>query len=125
MTPPPSPPHNIALFVEVLGLDDTLRLIEARGGTQFWVPSAVNNSKQSLRDEMEAEFGKPMVKVLIQTFGGGPVTVPLCADWRTALYASRGLGRVAIARKLGCHADTVDRRLKRRATEDRQSSWRF
>jgi hypothetical protein len=125
MTTPPPPPPNIALFVEVLGLEDTLRLIEARGGTQFWVPTALNNSSQSVRDELEAELGEAIVKILIRLFGGGPITVPLCGEWRTALYFSRGLTRVAIARKLGCHYDTVKRRLIRRDTEDRQSAWRF
>ena len=124
MTVPP-PPANIALFIEVLGLDDTLRLIEAYGGTKIWVPSGIGKTQQATIDALEADLGSASVKALIQTFGGGAITVPLCGEWRTAVYASRGLGRVAIARKLGCHADTVDRRLKRRSAEDRQSAWRF
>jgi hypothetical protein len=125
MTTPPPPPENIALFVEVLGLDDTLLLLEAKGGTRLWVPKGVDNSSMKLKSDLEAEFGVPMVKALIRTFGGGRIEVPLCGEWRTALYASRGLTQEAIARKLGCHYKTVTRRMQRARIENRQTGWAF
>jgi hypothetical protein len=123
----PPPPQNIALFVEVLGLEGTLMLIEKRGGTQFWVPIGLRNSSAKVRDDLEVEFGAATVRALIETFGGGQITVPLCPEWRTALYAARGLSRVEIARRLCCHVKTVERRLKRREVpaQDRQSAWHF
>ena len=125
MTAPPPPPENIALLVEVLGLDNALRLIEAKGGTRYWVPMALRNSSQELQDEVEAEFGKEMAKALIRGFGGGYIVVPLCHEWRTALYAHRGMPVAKIALKLGCHTETVYRRIGRRREENRQSAWKF
>ena len=100
MTAPPPPPASLALLVEHLGLDDTVRLIEARGGRQIWVPKGVDNSSEPLRAAFVAEFGEAMTKALIRGFGGGPVWVPLCPDWRTALYAHRGMTPADIAGKL-------------------------
>ena len=124
-TSPPPPPENIALLIEVLGFDDTLRLIEARGGTKFYIPAGTNNSSDKFRQTLQAEFGEAMTRELIRGFGGGFISVPLCQEWRTALYAHMGMTQSKIALRLGCHADTVSRRLKRRACEDRQSGWAF
>lgn len=121
----PIPPESISLLVEVLGQDDTLRLIEAKGGTKLWVPSGVNIGPDRLRDELEAEFGAPMVKALIQVYGKGYINVPLCRDWRIALYHQRGLAQPAIALKVGCHVETVRRHLNLGQREDRQGAWTF
>ena len=120
MSRAPPPPGQISFLVEVLGLDDTLRLIEAYGGTALWVPKGVGNSSAALRDKLEQQFGKPTARELIRGFGGGVIKVPLCPAWRTALYQHRGLSQAEIALKLGCHADTVSRRLKRQAENVKQ-----
>jgi hypothetical protein len=122
---PPPPPEGLSLLIEVLGLDDTLRLIEARGGTKMWVPLGVNNSSAKLRADLEAEFGEAMARALIRGFGGDRISVPLCKEWRTALYASRGMTHAEIARKVGLHADTVWRRLKRGSQSNRQAAFHF
>lgn len=124
MMPPPTP-DNIHWLIEALGPDDTLRLIEARGGTLLWVPKGVDNSSEKLKADLEAEFDTKMVKALIRAFGGGRIAIPLCEKWRTALYASRGLKQAEIARKLGCTVDTVSRRLKRIDTPQTQISLPF
>ena len=121
----PPPPPQIDWLIEAIGLDDTLRLIEARGGTMFWVPQGVGNCSEKLKNDLEALFGKAMLKALIERFGGGSIKVPLCGEWRTALYASRGLTQAAIALKLGCHSETIGRRLKRAQSENRQTGWAF
>ena len=125
MKPPPSPPPSLSLFVEVLGLDDTLRLIEAYGGTKLWVPKGIGNSSNALRDRLEQQFGKAMVKELIAGFGGDAIRVPLCQEWRTEIYAANGMTQAEIARKLGCAYETVSRRLKRARGEDVQSAFNF
>lgn len=121
----PPPPPNLSLFVDVLGLDDTLRLIEAYGGTSLWVPKGVDNSSAKLRTRLEEQFDKKMVRELIAGFGGDEVSVPLCGEWRTRLYRERGMTITQIALKLGCHDSTVSRRLKAASSAERQSSWRF
>jgi hypothetical protein len=124
-TPPPPPPESISLLVEFLGVDGTLRLIEARGGTRFWVPSGVGRDVETIRGKLEAEFGVPMVKALIQGFGGGYIKVPLCRDWRIALYRHRGMTMDAVALKVGSHVDTVRRHLALGPRENRQAAWEF
>ena len=118
----PPPPESLALYIEVLGLDDTLRLLERYGGTKLWIPSGVNNSSVRLREKLEEEFGKPMTRTLIRTFGGDVIKPPLANDWRMAYYASQGLSAADIARKLGRHQDTVWRKLKRARDAERQRS---
>jgi hypothetical protein len=125
MTKPPPPPDNISLFVEVLGLDDTLRLIEAHGGTHLWIPKGVDNSSVQARKSLEQQFGEKMVKELIAGFGGEHLEVPLCHEWRTALHRHQGLSYDDIARKLNCHRHTVRRRLNRLAGIADQHSFRF
>lgn len=125
MTEAPPPPENLSLYVEVLGLDDTLRLIEARGGTKIWIPKGVGNSSNAAREKLEAEFGKQMARELIRTFGGDFVKVPLCHEWRTALYRHRGMSMAEIARQLNCHEETVSRRLSRRQGNTAQGAWPF
>lgn len=120
----PPPPKQISFLIEVLGLDDALRLIEAHGGTTLWIPKGVDNSSARLRENFEQRFGKKMTRELIRSFGGGAIKVPLCPDWRTALYEHQGLSQTEIALKLGCHSDTVWRRLKRRRENADQMSFK-
>lgn len=125
MTAAPPPPRSLSLFVDVLGADDTLRLIETYGGTALWVPKGVGNSSTALREKLEQQFGPKMTRELIRGFGGGYIKVPLCNEWRTLLYRHQGMTHAEIARKLGCHADTVTRRLARGPRDERQSGFQF
>lgn len=125
MTTAPPPPEHLSLFVEVLGVDDTLRLIEAHGGTRLWVPKGVDNSSVAAREVLEQRFGKPMTKELIIAFGGDFIQVPLCHEWRTLLYRHQGMSMPEIARKLNCHTVTVARRLSRAAGKTNQSTFAF
>lgn len=106
----PPPPPSLALYVDALGIDNTLRLIEAHGGTTIWIPKGVNNSSAKRRKELEDEFGAAMVKELIALFGGGPIEVPLAKPWRAELYKAQGMTMTEIARKLGLSYRTIKRR---------------
>ena len=117
----PPPPESLALYIEVLGLDDTLRLLERCGGTKLWIPSGVNNSSTRLREKLEEELGKPMTMALIRTFGGSIIKPPMATDWRIVYYAAKGVSAAEIARRLGRHQETVWLRLKR-ARDSRQQS---
>ena len=127
MTDVPPPPESVALLIEVLGLDNTLRLIEKRGGTKLYVPTGVGSSWIKLRAELEAEFDGPMVKALIAGFGGEiKVTVPLARDWRIQIYAARDMTHADIALRAGAHVETVRRVLKRLKTgQTGQSAFAF
>ena len=103
------PPRRLTWLIEVIGLDNTLRLIEARGGSRFWVPKGVDNSSAEARANLEEEFGKPMVRALIRAFGGGPIKVPLAVPWRIQLYHAAGIPVDRIAINLVCSAVTVEK----------------
>lgn len=125
MTDAPAPPPNISELVDILGVDGALLMIETYGGTELWVPTGVNNSSAKLRESLEEKFGKTKTRDLIRRFGGGKIQVPLCHEWRTALYRHRGLTQAEIARTLNCSAFTVYRRLKRLAADADQMKFQF
>jgi len=101
------PPPALEMLIDVLGVDDTLRLVEAFGGTKFWVPKGVDNSSRQLRMDLEAQFGKAMTRELIRGYGGGKLSVPLVKNWRIQLYAASGMKPVHIARRLLCNIGVV------------------
>jgi hypothetical protein len=103
------PPRHLTWLIEVIGVDHTLRLIEARGGSRMWVPKGIDNSSAKLRSDLEDEFGKPMVRALIRGFGGGPIKVPLAVPWRIQLYHAAGIPTDRIAISLVCSTVTVEK----------------
>ena len=123
-TQPPPPPPELDLYIEALGLEDTLRLIETYGGRKLYVAKNITNHSVPLMEDLEEKLGKATAKKLVELCGGVAVTVPLCGGWRTQLYFQRGMSMVEIAKKLGCHYDTVWRRLKKAAHDDGPYSWR-
>ncbi len=109
----PPPPAQIEWLADAVGAAAALLIIEGHGGTQLHIPSGVGNSPQAVRERFEQRFGKAATKALIERFGGGVIHVPICAQWRTELYAARDVPHVEIARRLSCTVSTVWRRLNR------------
>ena len=105
----PDPPPSLSLYVEALGVEDTLRLVEAYGGLTIWIPKGVGNSSAARRAALEQEFGAKVTKELIALFGGGPIEVPLAKPWRADVYRAQGLTMAEIAKKLQCSYRTIKR----------------
>jgi hypothetical protein len=101
------PPAELAWLVDLVGARPALRLIEARGGTRVYVPRTPAEGSALVRD-----VGLAPAQALAAAYGGETITVPVARHWRVREYRAAGLSYAAIARKLGCHEDTVWRLLK-------------
>ena len=107
------PPAELAWLVDVIGAAAALRLIEARGGTRLYVPRAVTQASALAR-----EIGLAEARLMTTApFAGDTITVPVARHWRVRQYRAAGLSQAAIARRLGCHEDTVWRLLRSAQTE--------
>jgi hypothetical protein len=110
----PPPPPELAELVEVLGPADTMCLIEARGGTVIFVPNKSDRSK------LAEELGEMIAARLSAEFAGCYLKVPLAKSWRIVVLASNGLTHQQIARRIGCHVDTVQRQLSQHRARNAQ-----
>lgn len=100
---PAVPQGELKDFVELLGIDTTLALIEGFGGTLIRVPKDPPQSSHALVEAL----GDAGIARLIAYFGGDRLAVPLARQWRFRLYLSRGLTRRMIARRLGVTENTI------------------
>lgn len=108
-------------YVDLLGVDDTVRLIEAFGGITLTVPVKGSAAWQKLAQRVGAELAHK----LSDCFGTDALTVPLCKEWLMRLYAAQGLTHDAIARRLNVSSRTVRRTLSVRANTERQHTFAF
>ena len=99
-------PAELQEFGDALGAENTLRLIEAYGGTQLWVPQTYDPARPNVADLIE-EFDGPMVRAMIQRWGKGVLKIPNAKWWRARLYRARKMDVARIARKLGVDIKTV------------------
>jgi hypothetical protein len=100
------PPAELSEFVQALGADDTLRLIEARGGTRVWVPKTFDPDLETVA-ALIAEFDAPMVRAMVRRWGNGYLKVPAVKWWRARIYRAQRMEYSAIARRLGCDESSV------------------
>jgi hypothetical protein len=99
--PPPTP--DVRRFVQALGPDAALAVIEARGGTRLWVPGQATGST------LVQELGEAATLRLVEAFGRGPIKVPVAREWRVQIYRARGMSYAQIARATGCSETSVHR----------------
>ncbi|MGH8327259.1 MAG: helix-turn-helix domain-containing protein [Steroidobacteraceae bacterium] len=93
---------ELSELAELLGENETLRLIELYGGTRLTVPRVIGDGHP-----LAAEMGAEAAARLERFFGGSEVKVPMARSWRSAIYRARGLTYREIARKLGCTESAV------------------
>ena len=94
LLPPPTP--ELRKFVQTLGLDGALRLIEARGGTRLAVPLKVGSS------DLVEELGADLAEAVVRHYAGMYLKVPLGRAWRVQCYHVRdGASYATIARRVG------------------------
>ncbi|WIY25010.1 helix-turn-helix domain-containing protein [Parasedimentitalea psychrophila] len=94
--PHPKPTAQVEPYFEVLGLDDTLRFIEAFGGTEIYIAK-----NPRTRSSVAALVGYDKANALTNISHRLQSRVPLAKKWRTCAYKAQGLATVEIARKLG------------------------
>lgn len=75
-------PKSIQELVDLIGMDETLRLIEAFGGLDYQIPKSMqaNNAKRLL-----SVIGQVATAKLIQTYGGERVYINRCESLRLEL----------------------------------------
>lgn len=100
------PPAELSALADIIGAEPTLALIEAHGGTNFYVPKTRPNA------EMIALLGEAPASALVRMIGGNRIKVPLAKRWRCLIYRQRGLTYRAIALKLNITEDVVHRWLQ-------------
>jgi hypothetical protein len=106
--PHPKPTAQVQPYFDALGLDDTLRFLEAFGGTEIYI--ATNPGSRS---SVAGLVGYPKAKALAAISHRLQRRVPLAREWRAAVYYSQGLKKAQIARKIGVTDKTVRLWLKR------------
>ena len=101
--PHPKPTAQVEPYFDVLGLDDTLRFIEAFGGTEIYIAGDPRT-----RSSVVALLGYDKAKALTEISHRLQPRVPLAKKWRALAYKAQGLLTVQIARKL-CVTDVAVR----------------
>ncbi|AHD01177.1 hypothetical protein [Leisingera methylohalidivorans] len=104
----PKPPAQVEPYMEALGLEDTLRFLEAFGGVETYI--ATHPTERSKVVEL---IGYPKARMLAAIENRLQRRVPLVKEWRAAVYHSQGLPTVQIALKLGVTDVSVRRWLRK------------
>lgn len=94
--PFPKPTAQVEPYFEALGLDDTLRFLEAFGGTEIYIAT-----QPSQRSQVAKVVGYPKARMLAAVQHRLQRRVPLAKQWRASVYRSQGLTIAQIALKLG------------------------
>ncbi|PWE29981.1 hypothetical protein DDZ14_16200 [Maritimibacter sp. 55A14] len=97
---PPSPPANIAPYVEVLGAQGAVEFILEFGGAELYLAP---NPKR--RSRLVTLVGHDKARRLAAAAEYLPARVPLAKPWCAAVLRSQNLSVAEIARKL--HASDV------------------
>ncbi len=100
----PDTPDNIARFVDVLGVDLTVQLFLAVGGTKIYLPYRSSAGTPAAR-----AIGPEPVQRLAKAFGHGWAKVPLARRWIAMQLRAQGKSTEEIARTIRADAETVRR----------------
>lgn len=101
---PIPPPPAVAGLVEAMGIEATLKLLEAFAGERIYVPQT------AAAGQVIAEaIGLEAATGLSKAYGRGYLKVPMAREWRVLIYQSRGLSYRAIARRTKCTEGNVSR----------------
>lgn len=122
----PAPPAHVAPFVEALGVDGAITFLMHFGGAEMFIPRDPKGGSELARvmgmDAARALSAKAQEVIL-------PKRIPTAKPWIAAVYASRGLSKAEIARRLHVLDTTVRRWLAdagagdaARVVDERQSS---
>lgn len=101
----PPATDDVARFVELIGPEATLKLLEARGGTRLWI--ARDNGV--LADIVGLDAAGKMYR----KYGSGEIKLPLGRPWRVLCYIAMGMNRTQAALKAGTSENVVHDILQR------------
>lgn len=116
-------------LADLIGLPATLRLVEGWGGRAVQIARGKRAKGKAQLDELAAIVGRLEANKLAQRYGGGVLTIPLCADalrgardgalqsrfdalTTTAGHSARQAVALLVG-EFGIHESTVWRALKR------------
>lgn len=103
----PPATEEVSRFVDLIGAEATLKLLEARGGTRLWLP-------QKAADGMLAGIiGVDAAEAMTKHFGSGQIMLPIGRPWRVLCYIAMGLNRTQTALKAGTSEKVVHQILQR------------
>ena len=91
--PYPKPTAQVEPYFNILGLEDTLRFIEAFGDTEIYI---ADNPKS--RSSVVAVLGYDKAKALAEVSYLLQRRVPLAKKWRALTYRASGMSTVQILR---------------------------
>lgn len=112
MTAPlPNPPPEVKRISKLIGLAETLALVEAYGGTRLYIPSSINPETHTL----VGVIGLDAALKLAAEYSGNYLSVPVAREWRVVVYRSQKMSYTQIALKVGCCESQVYRILKANA----------
>jgi hypothetical protein len=112
----PKPPAQVEPYIEVIGHDAALALVETFGGVRVYIPKdppADSPVVKAIGMEAAVRLGRAL--------GGESPRIPVARAWLVAHYASLKWPVPRIARQLRI-ADFSVRRILGRTVDDRQSS---
>ncbi|MEL7167539.1 MAG: helix-turn-helix domain-containing protein [Pseudomonadota bacterium] len=98
----PPVPANIARYVEVLGVDDTVKFLLEFGGSEFWFPTGPDG-----RSELVEVLGAEKALAIAENEPALKGRIPLAKPWIAAVLSAKGLPGGKIARKLHVSDVTV------------------
>lgn len=87
---------------ELIGDELTLALVKARAGNRLYVPRE-RHANSLLADIV----GVDAAAKIADEYGGESWMVPIAREFRVEAYSRQGMPVPEIARRVGCHADTV------------------
>lgn len=99
-----STPAHLAVYVQVLGVEQALELFLALGGSQIYLPKKSGDNTAAART-----IGADNVERLAAAFGYGYIKVPLARQWTALVLRSQGKSDNEIAAIVRADVATVRR----------------
>lgn len=103
----PPATDDVARFVDLIGPEATLKLLEARGGTRLWIPETSEDSV------LAGIVGLDAAEKMYRKYGRGEIKLPLGRPWRVLCYIAMGMNRPQAALKAGTSEGVVHQILQR------------
>jgi hypothetical protein len=103
----PPATKEVARFVDLIGADATLKLLEARGGTRLYIADSKEGGL------LAGIVGLDAAEAMRRHFGKGEIMLPIGRPWRILCYIAMGLSGPQAALKSGTSEKVVHSTLQR------------